>query len=181
MPIIADIEDLAPAELLMVLSLAAKSGRMYATRDDQKIMLVLRRGSIVHAASPATRERLGGILVNRGAISEHDLQRALERQSQQLEPKVLGTVLVEMGLVTSSVIQHAVFSQFETVVRELTAWERGAMDFQPSEVPDTGAMPIDPAELLVVIGYENGRPLLKSLVGLALKRSARTTAARRSR
>jgi hypothetical protein len=179
-PIIADIEDLAPAEFLMVLSLAAKSGRMYATRDDQKIMLVLRRGSIVHAASPATRERLGGILVNRGAISEPDLRRALERQSQQLEPKVLGTVLVEMGLVSDSTIQQAVFSQFEAVVRELTAWERGAMDFQPSEVPDTGAVPIDPAELLIVIGYENGSPLLKSLVGLALRRSSRALA-RRSR
>ncbi|HQL30335.1 MAG TPA: DUF4388 domain-containing protein [Thermoanaerobaculales bacterium] len=172
-PIIADIEDLAPAELLLVLSLASKTGRLYATRDDQKIMLVLRKGSIVHAVSPAVRERLGGILVKRGAITEPDLQRALALQAQQLEPKVLGTFLVDLGLVSSSTVQQAVFTQFEAVIRQLLAWDRGALDFQPSEVPDTGAIPIDPTELLVVIGYENGSPLLKSLVGLALKRSAR--------
>jgi len=175
-PIIADIEDLTPAEFLLVLSLGSKSGRLTATRGGQKIMIVLRNGSIVHAASPAVRERLGSILVNRGALSEHDLQRALDRQGQQLEPKVLGTVLAEMGLVSNVAVHQAVFSQFEAVIRQLLAWKQGEMSFQPSEVADLGATPIDPAEVLVVIGYDSGSPLVKGLVRLALKRAARTMA-----
>ena len=63
--IIADFDDLAPAELLLVLSLSRRTGRVTAARDDQKIVLTLRNGSIVYAASPAIRERLGDILVKR--------------------------------------------------------------------------------------------------------------------
>jgi len=175
-PIIADIEDLAPAELLLVLSLSHKTGRVTATRGDQKTMLTLRNGSILYAASSAVRERLGDILVKRGAISEHDLQRALDRQGLLLEPRVLGTVLVEMGLVSTAVVHQAVFSQFEAVIRQLLTWDRGELSFQFSEVPDLGAFLIDPAELLVVIGYDGLGPLVKGLVRLALKRAAAKTA-----
>lgn len=176
MPIIADFDDLAPAELLLVLSLSCKTGRVTATRGDQKIMITLRNGSIVYAASPAVRERLGDILVKRGAISEHDLQRALDRQGHLLEPKVLGTILVELGLVSTAVVHQAVFSQFEAVIRQLLAWDKGETSFQSSEVPDLGAFLIDPVELLVVIGYDGLGPLVKGLVRLALKRTAAKTA-----
>ena len=176
MPIIADFDDLAPAELLLVLSLSCKTGRVTATRGDQKIMITLRNGSIVYAASPTIRERLGDILVKRGAISEHDLQRALDRQGHLLEPKVLGTILVELGLVSTAVVHQAVFSQFEAVIRQLLAWDKGETSFQSSEVPDLGAFLIDPVELLVVIGYDGLGPLVKGLVRLALKRTAAKTA-----
>lgn len=171
MPILADIDDLAPAELLMVLSLGRKTGRLTATKGDQKVMLTLRGGSIVYAASPANRERLGDILVSRGLLSEPDLVRALNHQGQLLEPKLLGTILVELGLVSTLAVHQAVFSQFEAVIRQLLAWDRGELSFQPADVPDLGAVPVDPVELLVVVGYDGLGPLVKGLVRLALKRA----------
>lgn len=177
MPIIADIEDLAPAELLLVLSLTRKTGRLCATRDGQKILLALSEGSIVYAASPAVRERLGSILVNRGAISERELQRALDRQSQEVEPRVLGTILVEMGLVSATTIHEAVQCQFEAVLRHLMAWDRGVMSFQESRVPDLGAVPIDPVEAFAGIGREAREVVAEGMARLALMRPEPTTEA----
>jgi len=169
--IIADIRDLDPAELLLVVSMTRKTGRLSATSDDQKILLAFRKGSIVHATSPAVRERLGSILVDRGVISEDNLLRALERQGQQLEPKLLGTVLVEMGLASPAAIQQAVLFQYEAVIRQLLAWDRGDMTFQVADVADLGAVPVDPAEVLVCIGQQGRSPMVKTLVRAALART----------
>lgn len=171
MAIIADIRDLDPAELLLVVSMTRKTGRLSATRDDQKILLAFRKGSIVHATSPAVRERLGSILVDRGVISEDNLLRALERQGQQLEPKLLGTVLVEMGLASPATVQQAVLFQYEAVIRQLLAWDRGEMSFQVTDVADLGAVPVDPAEVLVCIGQQARSPMVKALVRAALART----------
>jgi hypothetical protein len=174
MPIIADIEDLAPAELLLVLSLTRKTGRLCATHDGQKILLALSEGSIVYAASPAVRERLGSILVNRGAVSERELQRALDRQSQEVEPRVLGTILVEMGLVSATTIHEAVHCQFEAVLRHLMAWDSGVMTFQESRVPDLGAVPIDPVEAFAGIGRTAREQVAEGMARLALMRPEST-------
>lgn len=175
MPIIADIEDLAPAELLLVLSLTRKTGRLCATRDGQKILLALQRGAIVYAASPAVRERLGSILVNRGAISERELQRALDRQGQEVEPRVLGIILMEMGLVSATTIHEAVQCQFEAVLRHLMAWDSGVMSFQECSVPDLGAVPIDPIEAFAGIGREPRETVAEGMARLALMRPEKTT------
>lgn len=169
MPIIADIEDLEPAELLLVLAMTRKTGRLCATRDGQKILFALRHGAIVYAASPAARERLGSILVNRGALTERDLHRALERQSVEVEPRVLGTILIEMGLVSPTTIQEAIQCQFEAVLRHLMSWDRGVMSFYSCSVPDLGAVPVDPAEVFAGVTRETRVALAEGVARLTLR------------
>lgn len=51
------------------------------------------------------RRRLGDILIERGVLSEEQLQQALERQRETTAP--LGTVVIEMGFVTAEQIADA--------------------------------------------------------------------------
>lgn len=62
--------------------------------------------------------RLGEFLVGRGLITEVQLNKALEKQTeyaQRGEPKMLGEVLVEIGAVTSVGMQAAISNQIVTL------------------------------------------------------------------
>jgi hypothetical protein len=164
--IVADIDDLAPAEFLMTLALTSKTGKLSAVHKGQKVLLAFKEGSIAFAASPAVRERLGSMLVNRGLISEQQLEEALDRQKQSTEQRLLGNVLIEMGVLTESALQEAVESQFQTVVAELLAWDSGVMIFERMDLPDLGAVHVDPATVLVGAGVATDHLTSQSLARL---------------
>jgi hypothetical protein len=122
-PIVADIKDLAPAEFLMALSMTSKTGKLSSVWEGHKTLLVLREGSIVYAASPTVRERLGSMLVNRGLVSEEQLLAALQLQESEKEAGLLGSILVDMGAVSREQLTEVVQGQFESVLSELLSWD----------------------------------------------------------
>ena len=95
MAIVADIEDLAAAEFLLMLSANQKSGKLTGISDENKLMVAFRQGSIVYAGSTAVRERVGSILVSRKMITEEQLQEAIARQKAATGVNHLGNILVE--------------------------------------------------------------------------------------
>jgi len=161
MPIVVDIEDLEPAELLLVLSQTKKTGKLSAVHKGRKILIALNEGSIVYAAQPAVRERLGSVLINRGLISEEDLQSALEIQREEDGSRLLGTILVDMGAISHEALREVICAQFEEVVRELMSWDSGVMVFNRVELVDLDAIHIDPSEVILGIGFETDDLLAK--------------------
>jgi hypothetical protein len=170
--IVADIEDLAAAEFLLMLSLTSKTGKMTITHEGQKILLALREGSIVYAASPEVRERLGSTLVNRGLVSKGELNTALKIQEGSSEPALLGNILVDMGALTRSELREVIHHQFQLTLSELLSWELGVMIFEAMDIPDLGAVRFDPAHVLVGVGVETDHLLIQSLAELEAKRSS---------
>jgi hypothetical protein len=162
-PIVADIADLAPAEFLMMLATTSKTGKLSAVCKGQKILLVLQEGAIVYAASPMVRERLGSLLVNRGLVTEEKLYEALERQRNDSTRPLLGSVLIQMGAVSADDMREVLKVQFERVIREMLSWESGVMIFDSLEIPDIGAIPVDPADVLVGLGADTESLLVESL------------------
>jgi type IV pilus assembly protein PilB len=57
-----------------------------------------------NAYGSAPRVRLGEMLIDKGLISEKQLQQALEYQSQRGHKKLLGEVLIELNFVTEQVV-----------------------------------------------------------------------------
>jgi len=173
MPIVADIDDLAPAEFLLMLSITGKTGKLSATSEGRKTMLVLQEGSIVYAASPTVRERLGSILVNRGLVAEETLYEALERQRTDATRPLLGSVLIQMDAVSANDLREVIKAQFEGVVREMLSWKGGVMIFENMDIPDLGAMPVDPADVLVGLGFDSDSLLVESLAQMQARRPPR--------
>jgi hypothetical protein len=165
-PIVADISDLAPAEFLLMLSMTSKTGKVSSVWKGSKTMLVLREGSIVYAASPTVRERLGSMLINRGLVTEEQLFEALERQDGDAEAGLLGSILVEMGAISQNDLRDVVKCQFETVVGELLSWDGGVMIFEGANIPDLGAVHVDPADVLMGMDVDTDRLVRDSLTRL---------------
>jgi len=166
MPIVVDVEDLTAAEFLLMLSLTSKTGKLSAVRSGHKILLGLKDGSIVYAAQPAVRERLGSVLINRGLISEDDLYRALEIQREDNRSRLLGTILVDMGAISSKGLREVIRSQFESVVRELMSWDGGVMVFNRVDMADLDAIRIDPSEVILGTGIETDALAVENLARL---------------
>ncbi len=166
MPIVVDVEDLAAAEFLLMLSLTSKTGKLSAVRRGHKILLGLKDGSVVYAAQPAVRERLGSVLINRGLISEDDLYRALEIQREEKGSRLLGTILVDIEAVSNEEMREVIRSQFETVIRELMSWDSGVMVFNRVDMADLDAIRIDPSEVILGSGMETDALLVENLARL---------------
>jgi hypothetical protein len=173
LPIVADIDDLAPAEFLLMLSLTEKTGKLSAVSEGKKTLLVFQMGAIVYAASPVVRERFGSLLVTRGMVTEEILYEALERQRSDPTRPLLGSVLMEMNAVSPDDLREVLQLQFERVIREMLSWQGGVMIFDSMEIPDMGAMPVDPTEVLMALGVDTNNLLVESLSQIQANRPQR--------
>jgi len=146
--------------VLQTLAVSGSTGRLTLVRPDRHAVLVLRGGHIAYVAAGPGGETLAGLLQRRGLVGEADLMAALGRQHEAAEPRQLGDVLVEMGLVNRATLRETIVQHTQRLLAELLAWKDGFFRFEPaSEDPsalseaDLGdfAVPEDlaPQELLM--------------------------------
>ena len=101
MSLVGKLEDLGLAEILQLLSVSEKTGKLTLTCRDGSGLIVFRKGRIIYAASNSAREAFGHILVCRKLIDEVMLTKALQLQHHSREEKRLGSILIEMKAVTA--------------------------------------------------------------------------------
>ena len=158
MSLAGKLEELRLPELLQVLALGGKSGKLALTRPDGFGLIVLRRGKIIYAVCNGVRETFGHILVCRGLVDEPTLAKALERQFRSRAEQRLGTTLVEMGALTAATVESVISEQVARVIAELFTWPGGFFRFDAAEIPDHGEVEVDARDFLMSDGV-NGEQL----------------------
>ncbi len=134
MPIYGDLSDLPLHLLLQALMRAGQTGRLTLRTQADEVTLLFERGRIAAASTGDLHLRLGQLLLQRGEISEEDLEQALALQAVSTVPRRLGEILVSLGFVTHQQIKRALANQFEeALVRVLTARE-ASFAFTPEPV-----------------------------------------------
>jgi hypothetical protein len=131
MSFVGTLEDLPLPDLLQALAAGRKSGRLTLSERDGYGLVVFREGKIVYAASNSARETLGSILVCRGLVDEAALTQALATQHRLQERRRLGSVLLDMGVISLETLEAVLRQQIETVLSELLRWERGFFRVEP--------------------------------------------------
>jgi hypothetical protein len=158
--ITADIEDLAAADLMMVLAQNLKTGQLTIENGDDRIKLAFRNGAIVYAASTGVRETVGAMLVRRELVSAEQLEEALRRQKKADDGTLLGQILIDMGAVGAEDLTRVVYLQFQNVIREALAWTEGVGIFEAMDIPDLGEVRVDPREVILETGFRAEQILL---------------------
>ncbi|MGE5235326.1 MAG: DUF4388 domain-containing protein [Acidobacteriota bacterium] len=148
MSLAGTLDELALPDILQIISLAEKTGRLSLTTRDAEGLIVFRRGRIIYASSNAAREAFGCILVGMKLIDEATLRKALIRQHRSHEERRLGRILVEVGALSEEDLERVVQRQVEKVVGELFTWSDGFFKFEPLEIPDCGEVEVDAKEFL---------------------------------
>lgn len=161
MSLAGHLSELALPDLLQIVAMAEKSGRLDLTTRDGEGLIVFRGGRILYAASNAARETLGNILVCRHLVTEDVLHKALERQYRSREERRLGSILVQMGAVTDETLESVIYEQIQRVIGELVKWRDGYFKFEAMEIPDHGEVEVDAREFVAETGFNAHRIALE--------------------
>jgi len=124
--------------VLQLLQVEAKSGVLMAADSRTEVSIWIRGGLIdlVQARGAGREFRLGRYFVERGLVTEADIDRLL-RESQPPRPakeraarKLLGDLLVDAGRVTREQLLEALARQSSELVYEVLRWAGGRFEFR---------------------------------------------------
>lgn len=161
MSLAGTIEELPLPDILSILFMAEKTGRLRLSATDSEGIIVLRKGRIIYASSNSAREAFGSILVCQHLVDETTLRTALLRQHRSREERRLGTILIEMGALTTEDVEAVLTLQVERVLLELFSWREGFFKFEPMEISDRGEVEVDGREFLVEPGLNTHKVALE--------------------
>ncbi len=128
---------------LQLLQVEAKSGVLEVTDGRTEVTICLRDGLIdlVQARGAGREFRLGRYFVERGLVSDDDIDRLL-RESGPPRParenaarKLLGALLVDAGRVTREQLREALARQSNELVYEVLRWPAGRFEFRREPPP----------------------------------------------
>ncbi len=145
------------AHLLQVVGASKKSGVLEIRHEDRLARLVFRDGRLIRAESSQRHPELGELLVQAGALTSRELQRALGQQSAEGEERRIGTLLCEEFGVSPEAVQEVLSRQFRDIVFEVLRWPGGTFRFEfgkPDEVMDRFSL--NPSAFILDVGIQAG-------------------------
>ncbi len=152
MSMVGRLEDLALPDILQILSLSKKTGKLTLTRREGTGVILFRKGQVIYAASDSVRDTLGNILVCNKLITESTLMAALEAQHKSPEGKLLGAILVEKGYITKEILEKSIREQIEKVIHEFFTWQQGFFKFELMEFEGADGLAVDTRDFLLKAG-----------------------------
>lgn len=141
MPIEGPLSELGLVDLLQLVHLSRKTGRLRvrSERGKQEAELYFERGAVVGARAPGDAPRIGELLVLSGKATQSQVDRALV--AQRASPgRRLGEILVEREGVPRPDVERQLRFQIEEAVFDVVRWSEGAFSFEEQGVPPAGAV-----------------------------------------
>jgi len=123
------LEDLSLPDIFQIISLSKRSGVLTVIRKEGTGRLVFNQGQIIYASSD-NKSRLGYTLVRKGIITNQDLENGLRIQKVKGSKKPLGTILVEMDVLSQEILEKEIKEHVIEVLRDLLRWEHGSFHFE---------------------------------------------------
>jgi tetratricopeptide (TPR) repeat protein len=144
------LKEASLPDVLQLLSLGQKTGRLSITDQSSLGYIYFDSGRVCYATVVNRRDRLGDILVKSGRISQTQLDEAIRRQVNDRDKKV-GELLVETGALRREDLEHFMKLQIEDAVFFLFTWRRGNFTFESDIRPHKQdfLVSIDPEGLLL--------------------------------
>ncbi|MFC1655058.1 DUF4388 domain-containing protein, partial [Myxococcota bacterium] len=128
------LKDFGIADIFQLISHQSKTGVLHLHSKNKEVRISFVNGDVVQAESTTRKKRdlLGAMLVRADAISEAQLEQALEIQKRTL--KRLGHILIERGFLQKEELKQFTHLQTTETVYKLFNWETGTYAFETEEV-----------------------------------------------
>lgn len=153
-----NLKDFSPTQLLSLVSLARKTGRLSIERKGIDANLVFRDGKLVYASINGTDGTLASVLGRSGRISEAQAAK-LAGYSRRATDKQLGLMLIQKGYVSQGDIINSIKRHAVTAINEFASWDDGRFEFYQDEQPNPGliTVPLDLENVIVQIARRQKR------------------------
>ena len=134
------LDDFTLPDMFRLMSFAKKTGRLDVDRRAGHGSVFFREGEVYYAESSLTKIPLGQKLLRAGAITESQLNKALDTNAESGER--VGEILLTTGAVDGEQLEAALRAQIEDAVFDLLRWDLGEFSWEPGAVvePEVGIM-----------------------------------------
>ena len=139
------------ANIFQLLHQAESTGKLVLEGEDQRGRVYFHEGRLIYARTDADIERIGDLLVRKGALEPSQLEGA-KIQADRRGVRI-GTVLVEGGGLEQATLVRAIQEQIQEVVFHLVRIERGSFAFYGQIYPENEDVLLDVSlDLLLLEG-----------------------------
>ena len=134
------LDDFTLPDMFRLMSFAKKTGRLDVERRAGHGSVFFREGEVYYAESSLTKIPLGQKLLRAGAITESQLNKALDANAESEER--VGEILLNTGTVDGEQLEAALRAQIEDAVFDLLRWDLGEFSWEPGAAvePEVGIM-----------------------------------------
>jgi len=129
------IEEVGLTDVFRLLKLSARTGVLNVSWGRHTGGVYFRDGRINYAHSTRSGAPLGERLVKAGELRQGALNAVLAEQREAEEPRLLGSMLREKGLVSQEALEQYVRAQIEDAVFNLFGLTEGRFEFDLAGVP----------------------------------------------
>jgi len=142
MAIQGDLYDFSLTDLIWFLDNRQKSGWLTLEHASAHMVFTFHSGKLVAARSDDASQRLGQQLMALNLLEAAELEAALDIQRDTRPTPALGSLLVQLGMVTPEQLQSALTAQFGELVFRLIVQPTGTFRFDPG-VPNLHGEPVN--------------------------------------
>ncbi|MFQ5455713.1 MAG: DUF4388 domain-containing protein [Nitrospirota bacterium] len=135
------LEDLSLPDIFQIINLSKRSGVLTIIRKEGTARLVFDQGQVVIASSD-TRSRLGYLLVQKGLITNEELDKALYIQKTKGGEQPIGSYLIEINAIQQSLLEKEIKEHIIRIIGDLLTWERGTFHFELGETLKESDIPL---------------------------------------
>lgn len=128
------LRDFNITQLLNLVNLARKTGRLSLEASGQQAQICFREGKLVFASHETQDGHLAQVLFKAGKLSQEQTRTILSR-IRTTNDKRLGMMLIEAGFVTQDDILSSVRQHTRDVVFRVFTWLEGTFRFEPNILP----------------------------------------------
>jgi hypothetical protein len=140
MSVSGNLKTMLPGDLLQWLSLGQKTGTLCVTNKAVQKKIFFRSGRVISSASNDPREYLGQFLMSHGYITEEELMKAMEVQTQS--GILLGKILVMIDVIGEEDLQRLMRLKAEEEIYDIFLWNEGDFQFLDDELPQMEMIPL---------------------------------------
>jgi tetratricopeptide (TPR) repeat protein len=135
MAIKGSLKEASLPDVLQLLAMGKKTGCLAVTHRSNFGYVYFNKGLISYASIVNRRDRIGDILLKAGAITQIQLEEAIEAQSLHRDKRI-GELLVAQGSVSREKLHAQIRIQIEEAVYYLFTWTQGTFNFEADVFPE---------------------------------------------
>ncbi len=152
MSLVGNLEDLGLGDILQIVSLSRKSGKLTLKWGEREGGIVFRNGQVIQAQSTAYRAHLGDVLLNKSLCDLGTMKKALALHRKLGGKAPLQDLLVERFEVPRVALEEAVKEQVEKIAYSFFGWSGGTFSFEVGEMSNPEKVSANPFELILEPG-----------------------------
>ncbi|MDD4857353.1 MAG: DUF4388 domain-containing protein [Candidatus Krumholzibacteria bacterium] len=130
-----DLSIIEPSVAFQIMSFAGLTGELKLVTADNVASFYFKEGGLIYATIDTRRKKLGRFLIEKGWITEEQLNKVLREYAPKEKYGRIGHALIARGYLDYNSLASAIQEQMKEVVYEVLSWKKGQFIFFKGILP----------------------------------------------